>query len=70
MPRRASHSGIAPIVVLLLAAAGSATLACTATNADDAVARILFTIALATLAASLAVVRYRDNRAQGDPPRE
>ncbi|MBA2811525.1 hypothetical protein E0500_030385 [Streptomyces sp. KM273126] len=71
MPKRASRPGIGigVIVILLLATAGSAALACTATSADDAVARILFTIALAVLSACLAIVRHRDNReyrAHGD----
>lgn len=72
MPKRASQPSLAVIVLLLTAAAATAILAGAATTADDAVARILFTIALITLACSCMLVRHRDRRArrsQGDPSR-
>jgi peptidoglycan/LPS O-acetylase OafA/YrhL len=72
VPKHNSPPGVGVTALLLAAAAASAVLAGTATNPDDAVARILFTIALTTLAGALMLARYRDrraHRAQGDPSR-
>ncbi|WP_225828632.1 hypothetical protein [Streptomyces naphthomycinicus] len=52
------------IIALLGATAASATLAGTATTTDDAVARILLSIALALLATAVMVSRRRDARAR------
>ncbi|MET9453049.1 hypothetical protein [Streptomyces cinerochromogenes] len=49
-------------MALLIATATSAALAGTATTTDDAVARILFTIALAMLTTAVTVSRRRDAR--------
>ncbi|MCV2458203.1 hypothetical protein OEB94_02735 [Streptomyces sp. ICN988] len=76
MPKRNAQPGVALISLLLAAAAASTASACTATTEDDAAARIVFTIALCTLAGCCLLVRYRDRQADqkrgdsspGDPP--
>ncbi|MFE9867996.1 hypothetical protein ACFYPZ_35750 [Streptomyces sp. NPDC005506] len=64
VPPRPWQPPLSLIVVLLLVTAVLAALAALAPTADECAARIAFTLAPATLAATLMITRHRDRRVE------